>query len=218
MLALRALVCQNAPHTLFSSLTIQPRAVERTLYGNDASEYAGFGETGFQVGHHLGRAVGHSRDSGDCGTFLAAIALATFIAWLLVFVGIVHVAVAFHAHAGTSMGWKLLVGLAYIFIGGYLLFRPVVGVATLTLMLAFLFLVEGVLDFMLWWKSRSARGAIWILFDSLVTLVLGGMIYVHWPSSSVWAVGTLVGISMIMSGITRLMLSLAVRKIATQMA
>jgi uncharacterized membrane protein HdeD (DUF308 family) len=34
----------------------------------------------------------------------------------------------------------------------------------------------------------------------------------------VWAVGTLVGISMIMSGITRLMLSLAVRKIATQMA
>jgi uncharacterized membrane protein HdeD (DUF308 family) len=71
---------------------------------------------------------------------------------------------------------------------------------------------------MLWWKSRSARGSIWILFDSLVTLVLGGMIYVHWPSSSVWAVGTLVGISMIMSGITRLMLSLAVRKMATQMA
>jgi uncharacterized membrane protein HdeD (DUF308 family) len=78
--------------------------------------------------------------------------------------------------------------------------------------------VEGVLDFMLWWKSRSARGAIWILLDSIVTLVLGGMIYVHWPSSSVWAIGTLVGISMIMSGITRLMLSLAVRKIATQMA
>jgi uncharacterized membrane protein HdeD (DUF308 family) len=85
-------------------------------------------------------------------------------------------------------------------------------------MLAFLFLVEGVLDFMLWWKSRSSRGAIWILVDSIVTLVLGGMIYVHWPSSSVWAIGTLVGISMIMSGVTRLMLSLAVRKFATQMA
>jgi uncharacterized membrane protein HdeD (DUF308 family) len=150
--------------------------------------------------------------------FLAAIALATFIAWLLVLVGIVHLAVAFHAHAGTSLGWKLLVGVAYMFIGGYLLFRPLVGVATLTLMLTFLFFVEGVLDFMLWWKSRSARGAIWILFDCIVTLALGAMIYVHWPSSSVWAVGTLVGISMIMSGVTRLMLSLAVRKMATQMA
>jgi uncharacterized membrane protein HdeD (DUF308 family) len=150
--------------------------------------------------------------------FLAAIALTTFIAWLLIFVGIVHIAVAFHAHSGTSMGWKLLVGMSYIFIGGYLLFRPLAGVATLTLMLAFLFLIEGVLDFMLWWKSRAASGAIWILVDCAVTLVLGGMIYVHWPSSSVWAIGTLVGISMIMSGVTRLMLSMAVRKVAAQMA
>lgn len=150
--------------------------------------------------------------------FLAAIALATFIAWLLIFVGIVHVVLAFHAHTGTSLGWKLLIGLAYIFIGGYLLFRPVVGVATLTLMLAFLFLVEGVLDFMLWWKSRSADGAFWILVDSLITLVLGGMIYVGWPSSSVWAIGTLVGISMIISGVTRVMLSMAVRQVASQLA
>jgi uncharacterized membrane protein HdeD (DUF308 family) len=149
---------------------------------------------------------------------VAAIALATFIAWLLIFVGVVHVALAFHAHSGTSLGWKLLVGLAYLFIGGYLLFRPVVGVATLTLMLAFLFMVEGVLDFMLWWKSRHAGGAFWILVDSVITLVLGSMIYVHWPSSSVWVIGTLVGISLIISGVTRVMLSTAVRHLAKQLA
>jgi uncharacterized membrane protein HdeD (DUF308 family) len=150
--------------------------------------------------------------------FLAAIALTTFIAWLLIFVGVVHVALAFHAHSGTSLGWKLLVGLVYLFIGGYLLFRPVAGVAGLTLMLAFLFLVEGVLDFMLWWKSRSTQGAFWILVDSVITLVLGGMIYLHWPSSSVWAIGTLVGISMIISGVTRILLSLAVRQVADKLA
>jgi len=77
--------------------------------------------------------------------------------------------------------------------------------------------VEGVLDFMLWWKTRSSAGAFWILVDCIVTLLLGGMIYVHWPSSSGWAIGTLVGISMIISGITRVMLSLAVRKIAAGM-
>ena len=148
---------------------------------------------------------------------LAAIALATFLAWLLIFVGVVHLAVGFHAHSGKSMGWKLLIGICYIFIGGYLLFRPLVGVATLTLMLAFLFFLEGVLDFMLWWKTRSSKGAFWILVDSVVTLILGGMIYVHWPSSSEWAIGTLVGISMIMSGVARLMLSMAVRRMATQL-
>ena len=150
--------------------------------------------------------------------FLAAIALATFVAWLLIVVGVVHSTLAFHAHSGTSLGWKLLVGLAYIFIGGYLLLRPLAGVATLTLMLAFLFMFEGVLDFMLWWKSRKADGAFWILVDSIITLVLGGMIYVHWPSSSVWAIGTLVGLSMIISGVTRIMLSRAVRKIAATFA
>lgn len=150
--------------------------------------------------------------------FLAAIALTTFIAWLAIFVGAVHVVLALQAHSGPSLGWKLLVGVAYTFIGGYLLFRPVAGVAGLTLVLAFLFLVEGVLDFMLWWKSRTLRGAFWILVDSLITLLLGGMIYFHWPSSSVWAIGTLVGISMIMSGVARIMLSLAVRRVAASLA
>lgn len=150
--------------------------------------------------------------------FLAAIALTTFIAWLAIFVGAVHVVLALQAHSGTSLGWKLLVGLAYIFIGGYLLFRPVAGVAGLTLVLAFLFLVEGALDFMLWWRSRKLRGAFWIMVDSLVTLLLAGMIYFHWPSSSVWAIGTLVGISMIISGVARIMLSLAVRRVAASLA
>lgn len=150
--------------------------------------------------------------------FLAAIALVTFFAWLLILVGIVHAVLAFHAHTGTSLGWKLLVGVAYLFIGGYLFARPLVGVATLTLILAFLFLFEAVLDFMLWWKSRAQNGAFWILVDSIITLILGGLIYVHWPSSSAWAIGTLVGISMIISGVTRVMLSLAVRKVASSLA
>jgi len=50
------------------------------------------------------------------------------------------------------------------------------------------------------------------LIDGIVTLLLGLMIYSQWPSSSVWAIGMLVGVSMIISGVTRVMLSTAVRK------
>ena len=50
------------------------------------------------------------------------------------------------------------------------------------------------------------------------TLLLGLMIYLQWPSSSNWAVGTLVGVSLIVSGVTRLMLSLAVRKVTVGLA
>jgi uncharacterized membrane protein HdeD (DUF308 family) len=87
-----------------------------------------------------------------------------------------------------------------------------VGVASLTLVLASLFLVEGILNVALFFKVRSVQGSSWFLFDGIVTLLLGLMIYMQWPSSSAWAIGTLVGVSMIFSGVTRVMLSLAVRK------
>ena len=48
--------------------------------------------------------------------------------------------------------------------------------------------------------------------------VLGLMIYMQWPMSSAWAIGVLVGVSMIISGVTRVMLSLAVRKVTTAVA
>jgi uncharacterized membrane protein HdeD (DUF308 family) len=48
-----------------------------------------------------------------------------------------------------------------------------------------------------------------VLIDGIITLLLGLMIYRQWPSSSVWAIGILVGVSMITSGFSRVMLSLA---------
>jgi uncharacterized membrane protein HdeD (DUF308 family) len=57
-----------------------------------------------------------------------------------------------------------------------------------------------------------------MLVDGIVTLLLGLMIYLQWPSSSAWAIGTFVGVSMIISGVTRVMLSLAVRKAAAVIA
>ncbi|MGA8861646.1 MAG: hypothetical protein WB506_16690, partial [Candidatus Sulfotelmatobacter sp.] len=61
---------------------------------------------------------------------------------------------------------------------------------------------------------RAMQGAGWVLMDGIVTLLLGGLIYLQWPSSLAWAIGTLVGISMIFSGVARIMMSLAVRNVA----
>jgi len=63
--------------------------------------------------------------------------------------------------------------------------------------------------------GNPIQGSAWLLLiDGIITLLLGLMIYMQWPSSSAWAIGTLVGVSMIISGVTRVMLSLAVRKVA----
>jgi len=146
--------------------------------------------------------------------FLAAVAVNVVVAWLIVLAGVVHLMLAVRAHGAGSMIWKLLVGIAYLCFGGYLIVHPLVGVASLTLLLATLFLVEGVLDVVLFFKMRPLQGSGWVLTDGIVTLLLGALIYLQWPTSSAWAIGTLVGISMIFSGVARVMMSLAVRKVA----
>jgi uncharacterized membrane protein HdeD (DUF308 family) len=150
--------------------------------------------------------------------FVAAVAVSAVVAWLIILAGVVHLILAFHAHGAGSLIWKLLVGLAYLFFGVYLIMHPLLGVASLTLVLATLFLIEGILDIILFFKMRPMRGSSWVLIDGVITVLLGLLIYIHWPSSSIWAIGTLVGVSMIISGITRVMLSLAARKAATAVA
>lgn len=146
---------------------------------------------------------------------LAAIAVNALIAWLIILAGLVHLSLAFYAHRAGSVIWKLLVGLAYVGFGIYLIAHPTLGVVSLTLVLASLFLVEGIFDIALFFQMRAMGGSTWVLLDGLVSLLLGLMIYLQWPSSSNWAIGTLVGVSLIFSGVARVMLSLAVRKTAT---
>jgi uncharacterized membrane protein HdeD (DUF308 family) len=150
--------------------------------------------------------------------FLAAVAVSVVVGWLILLAGLVHVMLAFRAHGAGSRIWKLLVGIAYVCFGGYLLFHPVLGVTSLTLVLASLFVIEGILDIVLFVKMRPAHGSSWVVIDGIVSLLLGGMIYLQWPSSSAWAIGTLVGISMIFSGVARVMMSFAVRNATVDVA
>jgi uncharacterized membrane protein HdeD (DUF308 family) len=96
------------------------------------------------------------------------------------------------------------------------------GLASLTLALAIYLLAEGVLEFILEFilslRLRPLPGWGWLLLDGIVTLILAIMIWRTWPSSTEWVIGTLVGISMLFSGISRLMLSLAARRLLAKLA
>jgi uncharacterized membrane protein HdeD (DUF308 family) len=147
--------------------------------------------------------------------FLAAVAVSAAVAWVIVLAGVVHIVLAFHTHGAGSVSWKVLVGLAYLFFGGYMIAHPVLSVASLTLVLAGLFVIEGVLNMVLYARMRPLHGSIWVLIDGIITLLLGVMIYLQWPSSSLWAIGILVGVSLMLSGITRIGMTWAVRQALT---
>jgi len=146
----------------------------------------------------------------------AGIAVNLLVAWLLVFSGCVHLVFAWHTRSAGGFLWELLVGILYVLIGVYLLMHPLAGLASLTIALAIYLFLEAILEFVLGFILRPHRGSGWLLFDGIVTLLLAVMIWRAWPSSSAWVIGTLVGISMLFSGICRLVFSLVARSIATK--
>jgi uncharacterized membrane protein HdeD (DUF308 family) len=148
----------------------------------------------------------------------AGIAVSLIVAWLLVFSGCVHLVFSWHTRTAGAFLWEFLVGILYIFIGVYLLVHPVAGLRTLTLALAIYLFLEAILEFVLGFKLRPLPGSGWFLFDGIITLVLAVMIWRTWPSSSAWVIGILVGISMLFSGASRLMLSLAARSVTSELA
>ena len=149
---------------------------------------------------------------------IAGIAVNLFVGWMLIFSGAVHIFYAWQTRRNGGVVWGMLLGIVYAVIGGYLLANPVLGLVSLTLGLAFYLFAEGVLELILSYRLHSLPGSGWMLFDGIVTLILAVMIWKTWPSNTEWVLGTLVGVSMLFSGVTRLMISLSVRRLVPKLA
>jgi uncharacterized membrane protein HdeD (DUF308 family) len=61
-------------------------------------------------------------------------------------------------------------------------------------------------------RERKKGGSAWLLFNGILTLIVGVLIWAHWPGRAMWIIGVFVGFNLLMNGITRLMLTLAVRR------
>jgi uncharacterized membrane protein HdeD (DUF308 family) len=149
---------------------------------------------------------------------VAGITINLLVAWLLLFSGVAHLVFAWHTRTTGGIVWELLLGILYGAIGVYLLRHPVAGLATLTLLLAIYLFAEGILELLLSFQLRPLPGSGWLTFDGIITLILAVLIWRTWPSSTEWVIGTLVGISMLFSGITRLMLSMAAHRMVAKLA
>jgi uncharacterized membrane protein HdeD (DUF308 family) len=147
--------------------------------------------------------------------FAAGMGISLFIAWIIVFTGVVHIIYAFAASSAGSFFWRTLIGVAYILGGAYLLKNLSIALASLTLLVAAILIAEGVFQLITFFQLRVLPGSGWILCDAILTLILGALIAYPWPGSSLWAIGTLVGVNLIISGFTRLMYSAAARSLVS---
>ena len=145
--------------------------------------------------------------------FVSGIGITLFFGWAMIISGITHFIFAFKTHTTGGRIWELLVGVVYVFTGFYLIFHPLDALFALTLILACYLFFEGIVEVIQYFQLRPRHGVGWLLVDAIITLILAVMIWRSWPASSVWVIGTLVGISMIFSGFSRLMLSMAAKRV-----
>jgi uncharacterized membrane protein HdeD (DUF308 family) len=78
--------------------------------------------------------------------------------------------------------------------------QPVAGLATLTIILMSYLLATGLLEIIVAFQLKPADGWGLQLFNGIVTLLLGIMLWRQFPLSGAWAIGILFGIKMIFSG------------------
>jgi len=145
--------------------------------------------------------------------FIAGMVVTRVVGWLLLFSGVLHFVYAFRGGTATAVLWEILVGVVYLLIGGYILANTAIGLATLTFAIALYLFVEAILEFAESYMLRYESGSGWLVFDGIIKLLLAFIIWGSWPSSKLWTIGTLVGVSMFFSGISRLIMSSGVRRI-----
>jgi len=136
------------------------------------------------------------------------------IGWVLIFVAMLEVIQAFTGKSIGNFFGRLLLGLVYGYAGVQLLLHPLLGVAVLTIVLGTILLFEAGATAVWAFQVKPVSGWGWLLADAVITAILGLLILAHWPASSLWAIGTLVGVAVLVRGITRIAISTGVRGVA----
>ena len=130
----------------------------------------------------------------------AGVSVTIFVGILLAVGGIAQCILAFSAGAFGKGLMIFVVGALTAAAGFYLFNQPLAGLVSITLFLAAYFVVTGIFELISAFQIRPADGWGLMLFNGIVTLLLGIMIWSQFPFSGAWAVGVLFGIKLIMSG------------------
>jgi len=143
----------------------------------------------------------------------STIALDVYIGYLFLFSGFVGLAAMFFGDDAPTFLWTLLTAALSSIVGVLLLSHPAEGAASLTIVLTAFFIVEGIFQIA---ASISYRDVIsdswgWMLASGIADLILAALIIEGWPSTASWALGAVVGVNLMMSGMAIIMVALASR-------
>ena len=144
---------------------------------------------------------------------ISTLAVDIYVGWMFLLSGLIGLVTMFVASSAAAFLWSLLTAALSLFVGVLLLWHPVEGAVSLTLVLISFFIVEGVFQIAGAIHHREAFPDSWgwLLMSGLADLVLAAMMIWGWPSTAIWALGLIAGLNLITSGLAIVMMAAAAR-------
>jgi uncharacterized membrane protein HdeD (DUF308 family) len=143
---------------------------------------------------------------------VAGSAVVIVIGFILLVAGIVAVVRGLKTEASTEKTMGFILGLVTALAGIAVIGHPLFGLAFLTLLLVGYFVAEGVWKIVVSFRYKPANGWTWVLASGVLSLLLGLLIWSQWPVSGMWAVGVLVGVNLLSTGLALVTLASALNK------
>jgi uncharacterized membrane protein HdeD (DUF308 family) len=135
---------------------------------------------------------------------LASVATALLIGWVLVGMGAFILIDAFSRHGFARIAFRVLLAIATFIAGLYLVFAPLEGTYSLTVILVIWFVATGLTQTMIGIAEWKMPGSGLMILSGIVSFVLGLLIANELPEAAAWAIGLLVGIQLIFYGMSAL--------------
>jgi uncharacterized membrane protein HdeD (DUF308 family) len=145
---------------------------------------------------------------------ISTLAIDLYVGWMFLISGIVGLVTMFVAPSVAAFLWSLLTAALSLFVGVLLLWHPVEGAVSLTLVLISFFIAEGIFQIAAAIRHHEAFPDSWgwLLMSGLADLVLAAMLIWGWPSTAMWALGLIAGLNLITSGVAIVMVAVGARK------
>jgi membrane protein HdeD len=131
---------------------------------------------------------------------VASLVSILFIGWMLLIGGIALVVSGLVGWKQPAQRWNLATGAILGILGFGFVRNPGAGLLVLTLLAGSLLLAAGVIRLIAAFQPAAPRAV--LLFNGVVTLILGFMVVNSWPSSALWLLGTILGVQMVVDGLT----------------
>ncbi|HZF14749.1 MAG TPA: DUF308 domain-containing protein [Steroidobacteraceae bacterium] len=153
---------------------------------------------------------------GFAGVLMPAVAgsaVVIAIGIILLLAGIVAIVRVRGAETTIEKTISLVLGVVTALAGIAVIARPLFGLAFLTLLLVGYFLTEGICKIVVSFRYRPANGWVWLLASGLLSFLLGALIWGQWPVSGMWAVGILVGVNLLGTGLALVTLASTLKRL-----